>query len=111
MRSGTVEESQTTRIEANGRIVIPARFREALGLRPGDEVMLVLDGDRLVVRSRRAAVRRVREAIARINQAGRLRAPGTGSVVDEFLRERREEGRARDLRLDALLSDPNPDAR
>lgn len=73
----------TAKVEANGRIVIPAVVREALGLRAGDEVTLLIDGDDLVLRSRRAAVRRVRERLAAV------RAPeSTGSEVDEFLSDR-----------------------
>lgn len=73
----------TAKVEANGRIVIPAVVREALGLRAGDEVTLLIDGDDLVLRSRRAAVRRVRERLAA------ARAPeSAGSEVDEFLSDR-----------------------
>ncbi len=73
----------TAKVEANGRIVIPAVVREALGLRAGDEITLHIDGDDLVLRSRRAAVRRVRERLATV------RAPeSSGSEVDEFLSHR-----------------------
>lgn len=73
----------TAKVEANGRIVIPAVLREALGLRAGDEITLLIDGDDLVLRSRRAAVRRVRERLAAV------RAPeSSGSEVDEFLSDR-----------------------
>ena len=73
----------TAKVEANGRVVIPAVVREALGLRAGDEITLFIDGDDLVLRSRRAAVRRVRERLAA------ARAPeSSGSEVDEFLSAR-----------------------
>jgi AbrB family looped-hinge helix DNA binding protein len=73
----------TAKVEANGRIVIPAVVREVLGLRAGDEITLLIDGDDLVLRSRRAAVRRVRERLAA------ARAPeSSGAEVDEFLSER-----------------------
>ena len=73
----------TAKVEANGRIVIPAVVREALGLRAGDEITLLIDGDDLVLRSRRAAVRRVRERLATVS------APASGGTdVDDFLSDR-----------------------
>ena len=33
----------TTKISAGGRVVIPAEYRKALGVRTGDEVILTLD--------------------------------------------------------------------
>ena len=84
----------TAKVEANGRIVIPAVVREVLGLRAGDEITLLIDGDDLVLRSRRAAVRRVRERLAAV------RAPeSSGTEVDEFLSDRAgywESGMAED---------------
>ena len=73
----------TAKVEANGRVVIPAVVRAALGLRAGDEITLLIDGDDLVLRSRRAAVRRVRERLAA------ARAPEfSGHEVDDFLSAR-----------------------
>ena len=37
------------RVDAKGRIVLPKEFREALGIREGDEVLLSIRGGRLVV--------------------------------------------------------------
>ncbi|MDQ8162714.1 MAG: AbrB/MazE/SpoVT family DNA-binding domain-containing protein [Gemmatimonadota bacterium] len=83
MEYDTPHGRYTAKVEANGRIVIPAVVREALGLRAGDEITLLIDGDDLVLRSRRAAVRRVRERLAAI------RAPeSSGTEVDEFLSDR-----------------------
>jgi AbrB family looped-hinge helix DNA binding protein len=73
----------TAKVEANGRIVIPAVVREALGMRAGDEITLLIDGDDLVLRSRRAAVRRVRERLAAVPSP-----ESTGTEVDEFLSDR-----------------------
>jgi len=36
-----------TVIGAGGRIVIPAGYRKALGVRPGDEVLLLLEEDEI----------------------------------------------------------------
>lgn len=41
------------RLTEKGQVTVPVRVREQLGLRPGDEVEFVVDGD--TVRLRRAA--------------------------------------------------------
>jgi AbrB family looped-hinge helix DNA binding protein len=47
-----------TIISVGGRIVIPAAYRKALGVKPGDEVQLVLeDGEIRMVSQRQAIVR------------------------------------------------------
>jgi AbrB family looped-hinge helix DNA binding protein len=43
------------RLDDSGRIAIPAVFRRQLGLKPGDPVILRLDGDAMVIEARRAA--------------------------------------------------------
>ena len=113
MQQDAEQATYSARLEANGRIVIPARVREALGLVAGSELSLTVDGDALVVRSRRATVRRVREQLRerlRRQQPGDAPpavAPPAGTPeeqgVDAFLRERREAERQRDSRLDRLL--------
>ncbi len=37
------------RVDSRGRIVIPKEFREALGIWEGDEVILTLSGNKLVI--------------------------------------------------------------
>jgi len=37
------------RVDAKGRIVLPKEFREILGIQEGDEVLLSVRGDKLVV--------------------------------------------------------------
>jgi AbrB family looped-hinge helix DNA binding protein len=46
-----------SRLSTKGQLVIPARLREALNLRPGDQVEMELEGRALVLRrqSQRAA--------------------------------------------------------
>lgn len=114
MQYGSPRDSYTARLEANGRIVIPARVREALRLVAGSELSLTVEGDALVVRSKQATVQRVRERL-RAYQAERNPANGHDrSAVDELLAERREEAGRQELRLDALLqrartrSEPHP---
>ncbi|MCL5044048.1 MAG: AbrB/MazE/SpoVT family DNA-binding domain-containing protein [Deltaproteobacteria bacterium] len=39
-------------LSTKGQLVIPARFRKALSLRPGDKVEVTLEGQRLVLECR-----------------------------------------------------------
>ena len=45
--SGTMHAR--VRVDAKGRIVLPKEFREALNIREGDEVLLSIRGDKLVI--------------------------------------------------------------
>ena len=65
--------------------MIPAEFREALDLKPGDDLIAWLDGDSLILR-RRADVERELWAMF----------ADEGGMTKELLRERRKEA-AREL--------------
>ena len=67
-----------------GRVVIPAAYRDALGIAEGDAVVMRLDGEELRLISDETEVLRVRELVARY-------VPEGVSLVDELLRERRRE--------------------
>ena len=71
----------------NGRFVIPAPFRKALGIEPGDELVLTLDDGQLRLTTREHAISRAQETIGR-------RVAGGASLVDELIDERRAEARA-----------------
>jgi AbrB family looped-hinge helix DNA binding protein len=106
MKYGTAGASFTARMEANGRIVIPARVREALGLVAGSQLTLSVDGEALVIRSKAARIRQVRERLlAQQTEREAAGAPPAGQVVQDFLAERREEEARRLRRLDALFPD------
>ncbi len=68
-----------------GRVVIPARFRQALGIQTGDELILRLRDGEIRLSTRREAIRNAQEIVRRHVPSGR-------SLVDELIRERREEG-------------------
>jgi AbrB family looped-hinge helix DNA binding protein len=72
-----------TRVSQNGRIVIPASYRKALGINSGDEVVLRLQEDELCITTQQRRIER-----AQRRARGYLK-PGT-SLVDELLAERRE---------------------
>ncbi|MGC1649777.1 MAG: AbrB/MazE/SpoVT family DNA-binding domain-containing protein [Candidatus Sulfotelmatobacter sp.] len=71
------------RVNENGRVVIPAAFRKALGINPGDEIILSLEEDELRITTMK---RRIERAQRRARQYVK---PGV-SLVDELIAERRE---------------------
>ncbi len=64
-----------------GRLVIPAEVRSALGLTPGDELHLHVTGSRLVLERRGDAVEQLRRFAKDVSRSR--------SFVDELLAERR----------------------
>ncbi len=73
-----------TKIREGGRLVIPAEYRKALGLKPGDEVILSLEGGEIRVVSTRQAAIRAQALIRRYTPKGR-------SLSEELIQERQEE--------------------
>jgi AbrB family looped-hinge helix DNA binding protein len=73
-----------TQISSSGRLVVPARFRKALKIEAGDELVLRLENDSLRLIPLRQAVhlaqKRIREFV-----------PEGTSLVDDLIRERRED--------------------
>ena len=64
-----------------GRVVIPAEVRAALGLAPGDQLHLHVHGDQLVLQRPQDAVRQLRRLASGVH--------AKRSFVDELLEERR----------------------
>jgi AbrB family looped-hinge helix DNA binding protein len=77
-----ISESQV-RINENGRVVIPASFRRALGINSGDTVVLRLENNELKLTT-------LRQRLTRAQQLVRKHIPATTSLVDELIAERRE---------------------
>jgi len=75
----------TAKLEKSGRIVIPADCRAALGLRPGDQVVLRLEDGELRLLSRKQALRRA-QALVRS-------ASGGASLSQMLIAERRAEAK------------------
>jgi AbrB family looped-hinge helix DNA binding protein len=71
------------RVNQNGRVVIPASYRKALGIKTGDEVILRMEDDELRITTMK---RRLERAQRRIRQYVK---PGV-SLADELIAERRE---------------------
>jgi AbrB family looped-hinge helix DNA binding protein len=74
----------TAHIGEGGRLVIPATLRKALALRPGDEVVILLEDDGLRILTRGQAVRTARALVRRYVELGR-------SLVDELAAGRHAE--------------------
>lgn len=68
-----------------GRVMLPAKLRAALGVEEGDELTATIEEGRIVLGSVDLAIRNAQKRWAKI-------APGR-SLVDELIRERRAEAR------------------
>jgi len=77
-------QAQQSRIGQNGRIVIPAEMRHALGLKAGDEVVMRLEAGEIRLVALRDSVRQARELF-------RQHVPEGVPVVDNFIASRRQE--------------------
>jgi AbrB family looped-hinge helix DNA binding protein len=75
------------RVDRAGRILIPAKLRAELSVRPGDPVVLETTGDELHVRPYREAIREAQAIICKY-LPDRER-----SLVDELIAERRNEAK------------------
>jgi len=82
--SQDMKHGNRARVGAGGRIVIPASFRKALGINPGDEVVLRIEDDELRISTLKARIERAQRLVRRHVK------PGT-SLVDELIADRRRE--------------------
>ena len=74
------------KINANGRIVIPAAIRRQMGIKPGESVLMDVEDGVLRMESHRARIRRVQESLRHL-------IPPERCLSDELIAERREEAR------------------
>lgn len=72
------------KLGTGGRLVIPGEFRAAMGMVPGDVVIMVLEPDGLRLLTPQQAVARAQDLVRRHVAKDRR-------LVDELLAERREE--------------------
>ena len=82
----TVNTEARQRVNENGRVVIPASFRKALGINIGDEVVLRMEDDELRITTLKRRVERAQRLVRKHVKPGR-------SLVDELIAERREAAR------------------
>jgi antitoxin PrlF len=73
-----------TTLDAGGRVVIPVEFRKALGVGPGDQVLIrFLDGE--------VRIYTLDHAIRRLQEWGAGLAPPERVLSEELIAERRDE--------------------
>ena len=75
--------SKDAKLGEKGQVVIPAEMREALGLKPGDAVIVRLEGKSVRITTRHALIEELEGAFA---------TPGR-DLTAELLEERHEEAR------------------
>ncbi len=73
-----------TQLTKNGRILLPVRFRKALDLQPGDELILRLEEDSIQVLPAHKAVSQAQDLVKKY-------VPHGTSLVDELIKSRRQE--------------------
>ncbi len=78
-----VEETRV-KVNENGRVVIPAAYRKALGVKAGDEVILRFEDDELRITTTKRRIERAQRLVRKYIKPGR-------SLVDELIAERRRE--------------------
>lgn len=71
------------KVNENGRIVIPAQFREAMGIQAGDEVLLRVEDDELRITTVAKRLERARRLLRKYVKPGRR-------LADELIAERRQ---------------------
>ena len=74
------------RVNENGRVSLPAAFRKALNIRPGDSVLARLEGDEVRITTLKHRIERAQRHVRKFVKPGR-------SLADELIAERREAAR------------------
>ena len=73
-----------TKIGEGGRVVIPAPIRRAIGVEVGDHVTLSVNNNTVQITTSKEALKRLQALV-------RQKVPRGVSIVDELIRDRREE--------------------
>jgi AbrB family looped-hinge helix DNA binding protein len=82
----TYPRSVSSKINQNGRIVIPAAIRREMGLKAGESLLMEVEDGVLRIESHRARIRRVSVSLRQL-------IPPERCLSDELIADRREEAR------------------
>ena len=88
-----------TKLNANGRVVIPVEVRRELGLESGAELSVNAEDGRVVLETRENLLRRI--------QAEWGAAAGESSMVDELIAERRRAFEQEERELEQWTRSPS----
>lgn len=77
-----MDSESRIRVNENGRLVIPAEYRKALGIKAGDEIILRMEDDELRITTMKRRLERARRRVRKYVE------PGV-SLADELIAERR----------------------
>jgi antitoxin PrlF len=77
------------KVDKQGRLVLPAPVRSAMGIEGGGQVTLELDDDEVHLSSTRLAIRRIQRELSKY-------VPEGVSLVEELIAERRDEAARED---------------
>jgi AbrB family looped-hinge helix DNA binding protein len=75
-----------SRMNEQGRIVIPAEIRREMNIKPGETLLMEFADGVLTIESHRARIRRIQEEFKKYARPGVL-------ASDELIAQRREEAR------------------
>lgn len=78
-----IEKKSEVRVGEQGRVVIPAPLRRALGLEPGERLIASVEDGRLILERRHEILARVKARFSRI--------PPEVGLAEELIAERRAE--------------------
>ena len=79
----TIQKETFVPVNQHGRIVIPASYRKALGIKAGDKIILRMEDDELRITTMQRRIERAQRRVRKYIE------PGV-SLVDELIAERRE---------------------
>ena len=65
--------SVRVRVDSKGRIVLPKKFRDALGIREGDELVLVLEGGKVIIKKAEDPFKVLEEVLGELSFSRELR--------------------------------------
>ncbi len=73
------------KLEEGGRVIIPAAYRKAVDIKPGDKLIITLEEDgTILIIPPKTAIRQIRELVRKYIPEGRL-------LSEELIQERRAE--------------------